>query len=325
MAQQSIRLSYPDVRPVANIGFKPLKEGFFLEKKRFVAHKSFNVTNDNTGSFGIYVLKAQLGDTGSLAASTSPVQISHLLPRNSFQPGWNVAFPPNLRYLNKPTQISRDGLWRSLNTMFFNTTISSSLFRQVILENTASVVSIPMYRVWGGIKPTSLQITNSSAHYNDIYVAPDLGIIVSQSNVAGIIQSGSTLAKEASGYVFYKHGLIVMNNTGSSQNVFLGNGLWDYSTHQFNFTYKSTREFDEYSILCEIGKGEFNVTTNPTSLSGSSNVRAGFAVSSSFDPYFTKIGLYNDDSELMAVAKLSTPLRKSSTNTFIVNIKFDID
>lgn len=317
MAQQSIRLSYPDVRPVANIGFKPLKEGFFLEKKRFVAHKSFNVTNDNTGSFGIYVLKAQLGDTGSLAASTSPVQLP--TPRPS------GIIPVSSRYQNTPTQISRDGLWRSLNTMFFNTTISSSLSRQVILENTASVVSIPMYRVWGGIKPTSLQITNSSAHYNDIYVAPDLGIIVSQSNVAGIIQSGSTLAKEASGYVFYKHGLIVMNNTGSSQNVFLGNGLWDYSTHQFNFTYKSTREFDEYSILCEIGKGEFNVTTNPTSLSGSSNVRAGFAVSSSFDPYFTKIGLYNDDSELMAVAKLSTPLRKSSTNTFIVNIKFDID
>jgi hypothetical protein len=209
--------------------------------------------------------------------------------------------------------------------MFFNTTIIDTSSRQLILENTASVVSIPMYRVWGGIKPTSLQITNSSAHYNDVYVAPDLGIIVSQSNLAGVIQSGSTLAKNASGYVFYKHGLIVMNNTGSSQNVFLGNGSWNYSSAPFNFTYKSTREFDEYSILCEIGKGEFNVTTNASSLVSGSNVRAGFTTSSDFNPYFTKIGLYNDDSELMAVAKLSTPLRKSSTNTFIVNVKFDID
>jgi hypothetical protein len=317
MAQQSIRLSYPDVRPVANIGFKPLKEGFFLEKKRFVAHKSFNVTNTNTGSFGIYVLKAQIGDTGSLAASTSPVQLP--TPRPS------GIIPLSSRYGNTPTQISRDGLWRNLKTMFFNTTIIDTSSRQLILENTASVVSIPMYRVWGGIKPTSLQITNSSAHYNDVYVAPDLGIIVSQSNLAGVIQSGSTLAKNASGYVFYKHGLIVMNNTGSSQNVFLGNGSWDYTSAPFNFTYKSTREFDEYSILCEIGKGEFNVTTNASSLVSGSNVRAGFATSSDFNPYFTKIGLYNDDSELMAVAKLSTPLRKSSTNTFIVNVKFDID
>jgi len=317
MAQQSIRLSYPDVRPVANIGFKPLKEGFFLEKKRFVAHKSFNVTNTNTGSFGIYVLKAQFGDTGSLAASTSPVQLP--TPRSS------GIIPVSSRYSNTPTQISRDGLWRNLKTMFFNTTIIDTSSRQLILENTASVVSIPMYRVWGGIKPTSLQITNSSAHYNDVYVAPDLGIIVSQSNLAGVIQSGSTLAKNASGYVFYKHGLIVMNNTGSSQNVFLGNGSWNYSSAPFNFTYKSTREFDEYSILCEIGKGEFNVTTNASSLVSGSNVRAGFTTSSDFNPYFTKIGLYNDDSELMAVAKLSTPLRKSSTNTFIVNVKFDID
>ena len=317
MAQQSIRLSYPDVRPVANIGFKPLKEGFFLEKKRFVAHKSFNVTNTNTGSFGIYVLKAQFGDTGSLAASTSPVQLPTSRPSG--------IIPVSSRYSNTPTQISRDGLWRNLKTMFFNTTIIDTSSRQLILENTASVVSIPMYRVWGGIKPTSLQITNSSAHYNDVYVASDLGIIVSQSNLAGVIQSGSTLAKNASGYVFYKHGLIVMNNTGSSQNVFLGNGSWNYSSAPFNFTYKSTREFDEYSILCEIGKGEFNVTTNASSLVSGSNVRAGFTTSSDFNPYFTKIGLYNDDSELMAVAKLSTPLRKSSTNTFIVNVKFDID
>jgi len=187
MAQQSIRLSYPDVRPVANIGFKPLKEGFFLEKKRFVAHKSFNVTNTNTGSFGIYVLKAQFGDTGSLAASTSPVQLP--TARSS------GIIPVSSRYSNTPTQISRDGLWRNLKTMFFNTTIIDSSSRQLILENTASVVSIPMYRVWGGIKPTSLQITNSSAHYNDLYVAPDLGIIVSQSILDGVIQSVSTLAK----------------------------------------------------------------------------------------------------------------------------------
>ena len=64
MAIQSIRLSYPDIRPVTNIGFKPLKEGFFLERKKFVAHKTFNINNTNTGSFGIYVLAAQKGVTG---------------------------------------------------------------------------------------------------------------------------------------------------------------------------------------------------------------------------------------------------------------------
>ena len=126
MARQSIRLSYPDVRPVANIGFKPLKEGFFLEKKRFVTHKSFNVINTNTGSFGIYVLKAQFGDTGSLAASTSPVHLP--TPRSS-------GTIPSSRYLNTPTQISRDGLWRNLKTMFFNTTIIDTSSRQLIIEN----------------------------------------------------------------------------------------------------------------------------------------------------------------------------------------------
>ena len=307
MAIQSIRLSYPDIRPVTNIGFKPLKEGFFLERKKFVAHKTFNINNTNTGSFGIYVLAAQKGVTG-------------------LRMGSNVSINSTLYQSDPFKSINRDSFWKSLNTMFFSSTTEDTSSRQLILKESASVVSIPQYRYWDGIKPASLQITNSGYFYNDIFVGKDLGIIVSQSLLNNF--TGSTIDSSSTGYVFYKHGLIVMNGTQSNSNSspFLGDGNWDYTSHPFNFSYKSTREFQEYSILCEIGTGEFNVTTNTTSLiSPSSSIRAGFTTSSNFTPYFTKIGLYNDDSQLLAVAKLSTPLRKSRTATFIVNVKFDID
>ena len=41
----SLRLvTQPNTTLTTNIGFKPLKEGFFLERKKIVAHKTFYIS-----------------------------------------------------------------------------------------------------------------------------------------------------------------------------------------------------------------------------------------------------------------------------------------
>ena len=130
------------------------------------------------------------------------------------------------------------------------------------------------------------------------------------------------------GYVFYRQGLIVMTNTGSNnQHTFLGNGNWDYNSNRgFTVNYKATKAVEEVSLLCHIPKDEFNVMTNPSVLeSTSSFVRQGFVTASTFTPYITTIGLYNDDDEMVAVAKLGSPLKKSTITDLFINVKFDID
>jgi hypothetical protein len=66
--------------------------------------------------------------------------------------------------------------------------------------------------------------------------------------------------------------------------------------------------------------------TNPL-LSSSSLNRSGqmydFATGSSFAPYVTTVGLYNENQELLAVAKLSQPLPTSRTTDTSILINLD--
>ena len=68
---------------------------------------------------------------------------------------------------------------------------------------------------------------------------------------------------------------------------------------------------------------KYNFSANPTYFTGSD----GSFVQSTFfkDPkvYITTVGLYNDDNELLAVAKLSKPILKSYSREAIIKVKLD--
>jgi len=69
--------------------------------------------------------------------------------------------------------------------------------------------------------------------------------------------------------------------------------------------------------------GEYNFSNNPTYISGSE----GRLNQSTFvgDPktYITNVGLYNNDNELLAIAKLSKPILKSFQNEVLIKVKLD--
>ena len=68
---------------------------------------------------------------------------------------------------------------------------------------------------------------------------------------------------------------------------------------------------------------EFNYSENPSFISGST----GEVLYSSFinnpQTYITTVGLYNDNNELLAVAKLSRPLPKDFTKEALIRVKLD--
>jgi hypothetical protein len=49
-----------------------------------------------------------------------------------------------------------------------------------------------------------------------------------------------------------------------------------------------------------------------------------FVTGSSFSPYITSIGLYNNNNDLVAIAKLATPLKKRKDIDINVIIRFDM-
>ena len=76
-------------------------------------------------------------------------------------------------------------------------------------------------------------------------------------------------------------------------------------------------------MFAHANKGEANYSNNPTFTSGSQGT---FTHPTFFkDPkvYITTVGLYNDNNELLAVAKLSKPLLKTYNREALIRVKLE--
>lgn len=80
----------------------------------------------------------------------------------------------------------------------------------------------------------------------------------------------------------------------------------------------------EQEVRCKVGENDFNMTQNPTISTDASGSLRDFATGSIFSPYVTTVGLYNNRSELLAVAKLAQPIPLSSTTDTVFVVKYDI-
>ena len=105
---------------------------------------------------------------------------------------------------------------------------------------------------------------------------------------------------------------------GTNQKT-LVNSIIDGASFQLNAEETVTSDY----IFVRARNSEFNYSTNPSFISGST----GEIIFSSFinnpEVYVTTIGLYNDANELVAVAKLSRPLEKNFTKEMLIRVKLD--
>jgi len=75
--------------------------------------------------------------------------------------------------------------------------------------------------------------------------------------------------------------------------------------------------------FCRVPNKDFNFSSNPTFTSGSGG---NFTVPTFYKnpkSFITQVGLYNDNNELLAIAKLSKPLLKSYSREAIIKVKLD--
>jgi hypothetical protein len=75
-------------------------------------------------------------------------------------------------------------------------------------------------------------------------------------------------------------------------------------------------------VFVRIKNGEYNYTSNPSFISGSGNLIYSNFINSP-QTYMTTVGMYNNNNELLAVAKLSKPLVKDFTKEALVRVKLD--
>ena len=89
-----------------------------------------------------------------------------------------------------------------------------------------------------------------------------------------------------------------------------------------NITFNNTTEINSKIYFCRVKHNQFNYSSNPTYLTGS-KIRVKNVASDAPVAYITTVGLYNDAHELLAVAKLSEPIRKDPTNDITIRVRLD--
>ena len=89
-----------------------------------------------------------------------------------------------------------------------------------------------------------------------------------------------------------------------------------------NLQFNNTTELNSTIYFCRANHNEFNYSTNPTYLTGS---KIRVKTNSTDEPvsYITSIGFYNDRKELMAVSKMSEPLKKTPSTEFTLRCRLD--
>lgn len=121
------------------------------------------------------------------------------------------------------------------------------------------------------------------------------------------------------GDIIYTHGLVVV--TGATAISDFDSRIGNQSSRVI---WKSNHPIFIGNYTVKVKDYELNQTQNPSIIvSGSDGVLQDFATGSNFNPYITGIGLYNDSSELIAVAKLGTPVPKSPDTDMTFVIKLD--
>ena len=134
---------------------------------------------------------------------------------------------------------------------------------------------------------------------------PDLGIIL--LDAAQMEASGGLTA----------------NARDADQHISRSEAFFDVIVSGSSFQARREEEISSTNYFVRANNKDFNFSANPTFSTGSDG---SFTQGTFFkDPktFITQVGLYNDNNELLAIAKLSQPLLKSYSREAIIKVKLD--
>lgn len=91
----------------------------------------------------------------------------------------------------------------------------------------------------------------------------------------------------------------------------------------YGFLARNSENVTSTNYFVRIKNGEYNFSNNPSFTTGSNGQVSQTTFIGDPKTYITTVGLYNDNQELLAVAKLSKPLLKSFQREALIRVKLD--
>jgi len=198
--------------------------------------------------------------------------------------------------------------------------------------------------------------TGSGTEFNSIVTITDTGAadaykVNSAVGEYGILYGTGSCMPDSTkvGLVFYQAGVVVLSSSiwqhygstaaGSASMAMSGSGVANTINsfltgvliqdtcnavrHRiYDMSFNNTTELNSTLHFCRLGNSDFNYSANPTYLS-ESKLRVKNSQMDNPVSYVTTVGLYSADHELLAVAKLSDPLKKDPSTEFTLKVRLD--
>jgi hypothetical protein len=302
----------------------------------------FTSSVQKAGSSGAYYLSVY--QTSSEAAgATVQFDIAYGNVKGSGSAYFNSGFP-------QLTPASTTyGQYRTMILEDENTNFSYGDGTNLISPDDFWVLSIDRARYKENIFPGTLNIIlsgsggeiNLTDNSNDVLSQTFLGSskvyqLVSGSNGSSYDSNGFVAGSGSYGLVFPELGTILLNPDAINQSIGvipnrtadLNNGtnqitLFNSIKLGSSFTLNSQETITSDYVFVRARNSEFNYSTNPSFISGSTGELVDQTFINNPQVYMTTVGMYNNSNELLAVAKLSRPLLKDFTKESLVRVKLD--
>ena len=303
----------------------------------------FTSSAQKGGSSGNYYLAIyQTGSEATGAAVQFDIAYGNI--KGSGSTAFNTTYP-NL----SPSS----NIYGSYRTMVLEDENSSFIFgdgSNVLTPNDFYVISIDRARYKESIFPGTFNIALSGSgglleltdNSNDTNIQTFMGSsrvfqIVSGSNGNAISANGGYSPNSGSyGLLFPELGTILLNpkaveaatgiyaDTGSAvsngaNNLLIFDGLNQAEAFSVNSQETIASDF----VFIRSRNSEFNYSTNPSFISGSTGAVIYDTFVNNPQTYITTVGMYNDANECIVVAKLSRPLVKDFTKESLIRVKLD--
>jgi len=300
----------------------------------FTVNKQFNLNNStyytssvdyDTYKFNVgvdrYIGKNLSGSLFETATDTTTGEITERYQRQIYSSVKELYYSNFISSSrgDESSAIPREEISGSISTPnyynYLSSTLTPSRYFPTASNSTIGVISIPSRLFGEYIQPKSF-----------IYTLDGTGSITDDGE--GNLLSGSVQV----GNIIYEHGMAIFTSAS-------GDFVPDQAVINTNTTcsFKSSFKIYENQYKCTIRESEFNFSLNPSISSGSTAYSSSigtfytpseflydYATGSYFNPYISSIGLYDDDQNLVAVAKLSQPIQSSQTTDTTILVNLDL-
>lgn len=179
---------------------------------------------------------------------------------------------------------------------------------------------------------TAFKVNSPAGEYGILYTssatpneASGVGLLYYQAGIA--VLTASVFTASADGGLGFQFGSTATSADITNVNTVLSGTAITASTDGFrarliNVEFNNTTELNSTIYFCRANHRDFNYSSNPTYLADS-KIRVKEVSKDQPVAYITTVGLYSADKELLAVAKLSEPLKKTPANELTLRVRLD--